>query len=312
MEKEEFLNVYRHSLAHILAKAVIELYGKDVQYAIGPQIDDGAYYDFVLPEGKTVSDKDYKTIEDKMREIIKRREDWTRKEVSKAEAMEIFKDQKFKMELIHDLPEDEIITVYYTGEDYVDLCRGPHVENSQDLMNTSYKVYASSMAYWRGDETRDHLTRIYFYAFPSKDELKKHVKMIEEAKARDHKKLGPALNLFMFDETAPGMPYWLPRGWDMYQALMKYSRSIQRKHGYTEIAAPLINNKKLWMISGHWAHYLNNMFIVPGVTGHVKADADIANIAADLDLSGEDIEASLQLVNHFTAVRMLILWLQSQ
>lgn len=293
MEKEEFLNVYRHSLAHILAKAVIELYGKDVQYAIGPQIDDGAYYDFVLPEGKTVSDKDYKTIEDKMREIIKRREDWTRKEVSKAEAMEIFKDQKFKMELIHDLPEDEIITVYYTGEDYVDLCRGPHVENSQDLMNTSYKVYASSMAYWRGDETRDHLTRIYFYAFPSKDELKKHVKMIEEAKARDHKKLGPALNLFMFDETAPGMPYWLPRGWDMYQALMKYSRSIQRKHGYTEIAAPLINNKKLWMISGHWAHYLNNMFIVPGVTGHVKADADIANIAADLDLSGEDIEAKL-------------------
>ncbi|MBP3197285.1 MAG: threonine--tRNA ligase, partial [Butyrivibrio sp.] len=129
MNREEFLEVYRHSMAHILAKAVIELYGKEVQYAIGPQIDDGCYYDFVLP--KAVTADDFKTIEDKMREIIKRREDWTRKEVSKSEALEMFKDQKFKTELINDLPEDEIITVYYTGEDYVDLCRGPHVANSQ-------------------------------------------------------------------------------------------------------------------------------------------------------------------------------------
>ena len=138
MEREEFLSVYRHSLAHILAKAVIELYGKEVQYAIGPQIDDGCYYDFVLP--KAVTQDDFKTIEDKMREIIKRREDWTRKEVSKSEALSMFKDQKFKTELINDLPEDETITVYYTGEDYVDLCRGPHVSNSQELMNVSYQV----------------------------------------------------------------------------------------------------------------------------------------------------------------------------
>ena len=276
MTKEEFLEVYRHSMAHILAKAVIELYGKEVQYAIGPQIEDGCYYDFVLP--KAVTQDDFKTIEDKMREIIKRREDWTRKEVSKSEALSMFKDQKFKTELINDLPEDEIITVYYTGEDYVDLCRGPHVANSQELMNVSYQIKSVSGAYWRGDEKRDQLSRIYLYAFPSKDELKQHIKMIQEALERDHKKIGAELDLFMFDETAPGMPYWLPRGWKMYQALLKYSREIQERHGYTEIAAPLVNNKKLWLISGHWAHYVNNMFMVPGVSGWLKADAEIPGI----------------------------------
>ncbi|MCR5555985.1 MAG: threonine--tRNA ligase [Butyrivibrio sp.] len=276
MTKEEFLEVYRHSMAHILAKAVIELYGKEVQYAIGPQIDDGCYYDFVLP--KAVTQDDFKTIEDKMREIIKRREDWTRKEVSKAEALEMFKDQKFKTELIQDLPEDEIITVYFTGEDYVDLCRGPHVANSQELMNVSYQIKSVSGAYWRGDEKRDQLSRIYLYAFPSKDELKQHIKMIQEALERDHKKIGAELDLFMFDETAPGMPYWLPRGWKMYQALLKYSREVQERHGYTEIAAPLVNNKKLWLISGHWAHYVNNMFMVPGVSGWLKADAEIPGV----------------------------------
>ena len=286
MNKEEYLEVYRHSLAHILAKAVIELYGKEVQYAIGPQIDDGCYYDFVLP--KAVTQDDFKTIEDKMREIIKRREDFTRKEVSRAEALEMFKDQKFKTELINDLPEDETLTVYYTGDDYVDLCRGPHVANSQELMNVAYQVKAVSGAYWRGDEKRDQLSRIYLYAFPSKDELKKHIKMIQEAMERDHKKIGAQLDLFMFDETAPGMPYWLPRGWKMYQALLKYSREVQERHGYTEIAAPLVNNKKLWLISGHWAHYVNNMFMVPGVSGWLKADAEIPGILENINEPDEE------------------------
>ena len=286
MNKEEYLEVYRHSLAHILAKAVIELYGKEVQYAIGPQIDDGCYYDFVLP--KAVTQDDFKTIEDKMREIIKRREDFTRKEVSRAEALEMFKDQKFKTELIQDLPEDETLTVYYTGDDYVDLCRGPHVENSQDLMNAAYQIKAVSGAYWRGDEKRDQLSRIYLYAFPNKDELKKHIKMIQEAMERDHKKIGAQLDLFMFDETAPGMPYWLPRGWKMYQALLKYSREVQERHGYTEIAAPLVNNKKLWLISGHWAHYVNNMFMVPGVSGWLKADAEVPGIMENLNEPTEE------------------------
>ncbi len=270
MEREQFLEVYRHSLAHILAKAVIEIFGKEnVQYAIGPQIADGSYYDFVLP--RPVTEDDYKTIEDKMREIIGRKEDWTRKEVSKAEALEMFKEQKFKTELIEDLPEDEVISIYYTGEDYVDLCRGPHVDNSRELMSVAYKIRSASGAYWRGDEKRDSMQRIYLYAFPSKDELKKHLALIQEAKERDHKKIGAALDLFMFHETAPGMAYWLPRGWKMYQELIRFSREIQDKHGYTEISAPLVNNKKLWLVSGHWAHYVNNMFLVPGITEGTKA-----------------------------------------
>ncbi len=273
-------------MAHILAKAVIEIYGKEVQYAIGPQIDDGCYYDFVLP--KPVTQDDFKMIEDKMREIIKRREDWTRKEVTKAEALELFKDQKFKTELINDLPEGEAITIYNTGDDFVDLCRGPHVENSQELMNVSYQIKSVSGAYWRGDEKRDQLSRIYLYAFPSKDELKQHIKLIQEAMERDHKKIGPQLDLFMFDETAPGMPYWLPRGWKMYQTLLKYSREIQEKHGYTEIAAPLINNKKLWLISGHWAHYVNNMFMVPGLEGQLKADAEIPGVVENYNDASEE------------------------
>lgn len=271
MEREEFLKVYRHSLAHVLAKAVFEIFGKSVQIAIGPQIEDGLYYDFVLP--RPITEDDYKTIEDKMREIIKRKENWVRKEVTKSEAREIFKNQKFKLELIHDLPEDATITTYNTGDDFIDLCRGPHVENSQDLLNVAFKVKSASGAYWRGDEKRDHLQRIYVYAFPTKDELKAHLNLIKEAMERDHKKLGPKLELFMFNETAPGMPYWLPRGWKLYQELIKFWRNIHVKHGYQEISAPVINNRKLWLISGHWAHYVNNMFIVPGFDDDLTKEA---------------------------------------
>ncbi|MGI6056860.1 MAG: threonine--tRNA ligase [Bilifractor sp.] len=264
MEKEEFLAVYRHSLAHILAKAVIELFGKEnVQYAIGPQIENGLYYDFVLP--RTLNNDDYKTIEDKMHEVIRRREPWTRKVVSRAEALEIFKDQKFKTELIEDLPEDETITLYYTGDDYVDLCRGPHVENSQELMNVAFEVRSISGAYWRGDENRDQLQRIYVTAFPDKQQLKEYKKLLREAAERDHKKLGPQLELFMFDESAPGMPYWLPRGWKMFNALLNFWRGIHEEHGYQEISGPVLSNSKLWQTSGHWGHYKENMFIIPGV-----------------------------------------------
>jgi threonyl-tRNA synthetase len=237
MEKEEVLKVYRHSLAHIMAKAVIEIFGKEVQYAIGPEIEDGCYYDFILP--RAVTEEDFPAIEEKMHEIIKRREDWTRKELSRAEALEIFKDQKFKTELINDLPEGEVISTYNTGDDFIDLCRGPHVDNSQELFSAAFKIKNVSGAYWRGDEKRDQLQRIYLFAFPSKDELKAHLAWLKEAQERDHKKIGTQLDLFMFRETAPGMAYWLPRGWVLYQELMKYSREIQLKHGYTEISAPL-------------------------------------------------------------------------
>ena len=264
MDKEKYLEVYRHSLAHILAKAVIELYGKDVQYAIGPQIADGFYYDFKFPEGVSIQESDFRKIEDKMREIIKRREDWTVKEVSKQEALDLFKDQKYKTELIKDLPEGEKITIYWTGDDYVDLCRGPHVDNSQELMSAAFEIRSVSGAYWRGDEHNDSLTRIYAYAFPDKQQLKEHKALIREAKERDHKKIGPQLDLFMFDETAPGMPYWLPRGWKVFNALLDFWRGIHEAHGYQEISGPVVSKKELWVTSGHWAHYQDGMFVIPG------------------------------------------------
>ena len=284
--KDETLEVYRHSLAHILAKAVIEIFGKDeVQYAIGPEIEDGLYYDFVLP--RPVTEEDYPVIEDKMREILKRRENWTRHELPRDEALKLFANQKFKKEIIEDLPEDAVISTYETGDDFVDLCRGPHVANSEELLSAAFKIKSASGAYWRGDEKRDSLQRIYVYAFPTKDELKAHLALIREAMERDHKKLGPKLDLFMFQETAPGMPYWLPRGWRLYQTLIRFWREIHDRHGYQEISAPVINNKKLWLISGHWAHYQNNMFVVPELSGKMDENGKV-----EFSLSDDDIMAA--------------------
>lgn len=262
MEREEFLQVYRHSLAHILAKAVIELYGPETQYAIGPQIDTGFYYDFKLPV--SITEDDFPKIEAKMKEILKRKEDFTREEVTRDQALEIFRDQKYKTEIIKDLPEDAVITIYKTGDDFTDLCRGPHVDNAKELLSAAFAIRSTSGAYWRGDEKNDTLQRIYVDAFPSKEELKEHQRLLREAKERDHKKLGPALELFMFHESAPGMPYWLPRGWKLFNALLDYWRSVHERHNYLEIAAPVINNQKLWATSGHWGHYKENMFIIPG------------------------------------------------
>ena len=275
MDNANFIEVYRHSLAHILAKAVIEIFGKETQYAIGPQIADGLYYDFLLP--RPIVEDDYKAIEAKMTEIMKRKEEWRREEITREAALKLFKDQKYKVELITDLPEDEIITVYHTGDDFVDLCRGPHVDNSKELLSAAFKIKSSSSAYWRGDEKRDSLTRIYVYAFPSRDELKAHLAFVKEALERDHKKIGSKMELFMFQETAPGMAYWLPRGWITYQSLIQYMRELQYRHGYKEISAPVINNKRLWLISGHWAHYVNNMFLIPGFTTGTKADDSVVS-----------------------------------
>ncbi|MBO4317587.1 MAG: threonine--tRNA ligase [Mailhella sp.] len=267
MDKEEYKqfysSVYRHSLAHVLAKAVIEIFGKEnVQYAIGPQIADGFYYDFLLP--RSLGNDDFKTVEAKMKEILQRKEPWTVRELGREEALAAFAGQKFKTELINDLPEDERLTVYYTGDDFADLCRGPHVSNSQELLGAAFQIKSVSGAYWRGDEHRDQLQRIYVYAFENKKALSEHLQLIKEALERDHKKLGPQLDLFMFDETAPGMPYWLPRGWKLYNALLDYWRSVHEDHGYQEISAPVINNKQLWVTSGHWGHYRENMFLMPG------------------------------------------------
>ncbi len=260
MIEEQYLPMYRHSLAHILAKAVIKFYGDEkIQIAIGPQIDNGFYYDFGLPHA--ITEADFPAIEKLMNEAIKKGDDFVRQEVTKKEALEIFADQKYKVELINDLPEGETITIYKTG-DFVDLCRGPHVSNTKDLQSAAFKIASTSSAYWRGDEHNDVLQRVYVYAYPSKGELKEYLDFLAEAKARDHKVLGPQLDLFFFDQNAPGMPYWLPNGLRMLNTILQYWREEHETLGYHEVATPLLNKNALWVTSGHWDHYRNGMFVM--------------------------------------------------
>ncbi|MDR0426747.1 MAG: threonine--tRNA ligase [Clostridiales bacterium] len=251
----------RHSLAHVMAKAVCELYG-EVQLAIGPAIDDGFYYDFDLKTA--VNAEDLPKIEARMREILKRREPFVRREITREEGEKLFAGDPYKSELLSRVPEGETISVYGLGEDFCDLCRGPHVENAGDLLNWGFHLRAVSGAYWNADQSKDMLQRIYAYAFPDQKELKEHMRLIEEAKKRDHRVLGPQHDLFFFDETAPGMPYWLPKGLKIFNTLLDFWRYEHEKRGYQEISAPLVNDVSLWKTSGHWAHYQDNMFVIPG------------------------------------------------
>lgn len=261
MKSENFSLVYRHSLAHILAKAIVEIFGKEnVQLAIGPQIDDGFYYDFLLP--RNITPGDFECIENKMHEILKRKEHFIRAEVSREEALRVFKDQRFKIELINNLKPNEKISIYYTGEDFKDLCRGPHVESSLELLSCAFKIKSVSAAYWRGDENNVVLQRIYVMAFETKNQLKEYQSFLKEAKERDHKILGPGLDLFFMDPTAPGMPYWLPKGWKLFNTILDFWREEHEKRGYQEISSPLINHNSLWKTSGHWDHYKHNMFTI--------------------------------------------------
>ena len=251
----------RHSLAHVLAKAVTELFD-DVKLAIGPAIDTGFYYDFDMSH--TITEDDFKKIEERMADIISRNEYFPKKMISVDNALKLFKDQPYKLELIESLKDKgEDMSVYYLGDDFYDLCRGPHVENTKDLKNWSYKISNVAGAYWHGDENNTMLQRVYVYAYPSKAELKEYLNFVEEAKKRDHRKLGPQLDLFFMDETAPGMPYWLPDGWKMFNVLIDFWRQEHEKRGYHEISSPLVNRDVLWKTSGHWAHYKENMFAIP-------------------------------------------------
>ena len=256
---DDYVEIGRHSLAHILAKAVTEMFN-GVKLAIGPAIDTGFYYDFDIPT--SITDADFDMIETRMAEIIKRKEPFTRKEINASDALELFQDDQYKKELINEIDGKESISVYYLGDDFVDLCRGPHVANAEDLRGWSYKVSAVAGAYWRGDEKNAMLQRVYVNAFPTKSELKEHLSFLEEARKRDHRKLGPQLDLFFLDETAPGMPYWLPNGWKMFNILLDFWRQEHEKRNYHEISAPLINAHTLWKTSGHWEHYQDNMFII--------------------------------------------------
>lgn len=259
MEKEEFeqkQNMYRHSMSHILAKAVKELY-PDVKLAIGPAIDNGFYYDF---DNVSLTPEDFNKIEDKMREIINKNEDFTRIEISRAEALNLFENEPYKVELINELDESETITAYKTGEDFIDLCRGPHVENTKFLRGFAFKINRVSGAYWKGSEKNKMLTRVYVYGFLDKNDLKDYLQRMEEALKRDHRKLGKELGLFFISDYSKGMPTYMPKGLILKNELIKYWREVHQKAGYVEIETPMAMNRQLWETSGHWDHYKDNMY----------------------------------------------------
>jgi len=237
----------RHSFAHVMAEAVQHLYG-GVKFGIGPAIQDGFYYDFLFP--KPVTDEDLRAIEKEMRRIIAQNQTFVREEVSKARAKELFRDQPFKLELIEGL-EEGTISIYRQG-DFVDLCRGPHVESTRELKPDAFKLKTLAGAYWRGDETRPMLTRIYAYAFASKAELEAYLKMLEEAEKRDNRRLGKELDLFStHEEAGAGLIYWHPKGGRFRVALEDWWREEHYKNGYEILFTPHIGKSWLWETSGH-------------------------------------------------------------
>lgn len=254
------LDTLRHSTAHLMAQAIMELYPNDkVQLGIGPVIENGFYYDIDM--SKKLTDEDLKAIEDKMKEIIKRNLPVVRHEVSRAEAMKLFADrgQVLKTELIRDIPEGEIISYYTQGDTFFDLCTGPHVEKTSDL-NFYFKLLHTAGAYWRGDQTRPMLQRIYAASFSSKEELKEYLTMLEEAKKRDHRKLGKELELFIFDPVAPASPFFMPKGALVYNGLVDFMRRIYKKFDYQEVITPQVLDVDLWHTSGHYEKYHENMY----------------------------------------------------
>lgn len=251
------IETMRHSLAHVMAKAVCRLYD-NVKLTIGPAISNGFYYDFDLD--KQISEDDLSKIETEMKNIINKGENFTRKEISKQTALEMFKGNEYKTELINELPEGEVISVYYLGDDFVDLCRGPHVESTRNLQNAGFKLVKVNGAYWRGNEKNKMLQRVYAYAFANKKELAEYITQQEEAKKRDHRKLGKELGLFFISDYAKGMPTYMPNGLTLKNQLIEYWREVHRKAGYIEIETPMAMNRTLWETSGHWDHYKDNMY----------------------------------------------------
>ncbi len=245
----------RHSAAHVMAQAVTELY-PDAKPGIGPAIEDGYYYDFDRKEAFTPDDLE--KIEERMKQIVKANLPIIRREVTREEAEKIFADQPYKLELISEL-EDEVITVYEQGG-FVDLCRGPHVNYTSKIK--AFKLLSVAGAYWRGSEKNAMLQRIYGTAFPNKLELEEYLVRVEEAKKRDHRKLGKELDLFSFHEEGPGFPFWHPKGTIVYNSIVDHWRKVHTERGYQEIKTPMILNEDLWHRSGHWDTYRENMYFV--------------------------------------------------
>jgi threonyl-tRNA synthetase len=251
----ESLDLIRHDTAHVLAAAAMDLY-PGVRISIGPPIEDGFYYDFEFPDGRQ---PDLEALEARMAEHIAADEQFVREDVTSQTALERFKgeDQPYKVELIEDLGADSVSL--YTNGPFTDLCRGPHAPSTGRIK--AYKLLSQAGAYWRGDSNRQMLTRIYGTAFHSKKDLAGHLERLELARARDHRRLGPQLGLFTFNEISPGAAFWLPKGTAVWNALSQRSRELSLAHGYVEIKTPQLYDKSLWETSGHWDKYRDNMFI---------------------------------------------------
>ena len=258
MALDEKLQIVRHSCAHVMAEAVLHLY-PNTKIAIGPAIDTGFYYDFDFGEVK-ISDADFGAIEKEMRKILAGNHDFVCKEVTKEEALKLFADQPYKIELINDLPDGEKITTY-EQDGYLDLCRGPHVANTKEINGQAFKLEKLAGAYWRGDSSKTMLTRIYALCFAKPNDLKDYLAMIAEAEKRDHRKLGQEMDLFHLDPEDPGQIFWHPNGWTIYTTMQDYMRKMVRRDGYQEVNTPAIMPRTLWERSGHWGHYQQNMFI---------------------------------------------------
>jgi len=249
---DEGLEILRHSSAHVMAEAVLNLYA-DAKLTIGPVVEDGFYYDIDMPP---ISEDDLGAVETEMKKIIKAKNRFERRVVTKEEALKIFADNPFKLELINELVDQEI-SLYQNGK-FIDLCRGPHIPHTG--MIKGFKLLKISGAYWRADQTREQLQRLYGISFFDKKQLNKYIHLIEEAKKRDHRKLGTRLDLFSFHDEAAGMPFFHAKGMDMWNSLLDYWRYEHKAAGYVETKTPVMLNRKLWEQSGHWENYRENMY----------------------------------------------------
>lgn len=260
-EKQEKLMIARHGLSHVLAKAVKNIFGKEnVKLGIGPAIDNGFYYDFDMVG---LEPEKFDEIEAEMKRIIGKSEEFRRVELTRKEAEKLFANEPYKLELIKELPESETISAYYLGEDFVDLCRGPHVENTAKLQSYAYKINRTSGAYWKGSEKNKMLQRVYVYAFGDKKALNEHIQAVEEAKKRDHNKLGRELEYFTtVDYIGQGLPVMLPRGAKVIQLLQRFVEDEENRRGYLLTKTPLMSKNDLFKISGHWDHYKDSMFVL--------------------------------------------------
>ena len=256
IKEDKVLMPLNHSCAHLLAEAVKKLY-PDSKFWVGPVISDGFYYDIDL-NGKTLTDEDLPKIEKEMKKIAKGNKRIVRHELTKEEALEMFKDDPYKIDLINEFPDGEVITCYTQGE-FTDLCRGPHVESTKELRN--FKLLKCSGAYYKGDSKNKMLQRIYGVCYQNEEDLAEHLQMLEEAKERDHRKLGKDLGIFMMsDLVGRGLPLWLPNGYTLWRTIQNYITEKEVSHGYQHVHTPDLGSVELYKTSGHWDHYKDDMF----------------------------------------------------